>query len=361
MTRRFLRNFDYPLLLLTIALILFGLAMIRSAEPPGYDFFGKQLMWAGAGLVLMGFTALFDYRHLANLSRPLYVLIVVLLSVIFFLGKTSFGAQRWFSLIFFDLQPAELAKLVLILVLAKYLGDREGKLSAFATSLVIVGIPMGLIFAQPNLSTTIVLAVVWFGIAFVAGLPLRLILFLGLLAVAALAGAIWGQLLQPYQIERLTIFLNPLSDPTDAGYNLIQSRIAIGSGGLLGQGYGYGSQSQLGYLLVRHTDFIASVIAEELGFVGMFLLILLLMFMIFRLLRVAEMARDPFGRLVVTGVATLILFQAFGHLGVNLGLLPPTGLSLPFVSYGGSSLLTLLMSVGIVQSIVIRHKKLEFD
>lgn len=359
MYRRYLRHFDYPLFLVTLTLVIFGLAMIRSAEPPGYDFFGKQLIWALAGLVLLGLTSLLDYRYFANGARPIYLIVLLLLAIIFVLGKVSFGAQRWFNLIFFDLQPAELAKLAVIIVLAKYLGEREGRFYAYITSLIIAAIPMVLIFLQPNLSTAIVLGVVWFGVAFAAGLPFRLIATLVVLTAIALP--IGWEFLQPYQRDRLTIFLDPLSDPTDAGYNLIQSRIAVGSGGLLGQGYGYGSQSQLGYLLVRHTDFIASVIAEELGFAGMVLLILLLALLLFRLLHVASVARDAFGRLVATGVATLVFFQAFGHLGVNVGLVPPTGFTLPFVSYGGSSLLTLMIGIGLVESVAIRRKKLEFD
>ncbi|HYN88560.1 MAG TPA: rod shape-determining protein RodA [Ardenticatenaceae bacterium] len=359
MDRRYVRNFDYPLLFLTLALIAYGLVMIRSAQPPQTDFFQKQLIWATAGLAIMAVAALVDYRFLGNVAQPLYLGILAILGVIFVLGQTRFGAQRWFSLLYFDLQPSELAKFALIIALAKYLGEREGRMSAFLASLIIVGIPMFMIFNQPNLGTTIVIGVIWFGIAFMAGLPFRL---LALLGVAAAAAAPLGwRLLADYQRERLLIFLDPLADSSGAGYNLIQSRIAIGSGGLLGQGYGAGSQSQLGYLLVRHTDFIFSVIAEELGFLGALLLFVLLALLLTRLLRAAQLARDPFGRLIATGIMTLILFQSFVNLGVNVGLVPPTGIPLPFISYGGSSLMTLLLGLGVVQSVIIRHKRLEFD
>lgn len=359
MDRRYIRHFDYPLLLLTLALLVYGLIMIRSAQPPETEFFQKQLIWAGAGLLLMAGAALTDYRFLANIARPLYLGIVAILGVTLVLGETRFGAQRWFNLLYFDLQPSELAKFVLIVVLAKYLGDREGRLSGYLSSLILIGIPMAMIFRQPNLGTVVILAVIWFGIAFTAGLPFRFLVLLGIGALAA-APATW-QLLADYQRQRLLIFLNPLSDSSGAGYNLIQSRIAIGSGGLLGQGYGAGSQSQLGYLLVRHTDFIFSVIAEELGFLGALILFLLLLFLLFRLIRAAQLARDPFGRLIVIGVTTLILFQSFVNIGVNVGLVPPTGIPLPFISYGGSSLMTLLLGLGVTQSIVMRHKRLEFD
>lgn len=358
MDRRYIRHFDYPLFLLTLALISYGLIMIRSAQPPQMDFFQRQLIWAGAGLVLMTVAALLDYRFLANIARPLYLGIVALLVVIFALGESRFGAQRWFDLLYFDLQPAELAKFVLIIVLAKYLGDREGRPGGYLVSLILVGIPMTMIFRQPNLGTVAVIGVIWLGIAFMSGLPFRI---LALLSIAGLAAAPLGwQLLAEYQRERLLIFLNPLADSSGAGYNLIQSRIAIGSGGLLGQGYGAGSQSQLGYLLVRHTDFIFSVIAEELGFLGALVLFLLLVLLLFRLIRAAQIARDPFGRLIAVGIASLIAFQSFVNIGVNVGLIPPTGIPLPFISYGGSSLMTLLLSLGVVESVVMRHKRLEF-
>lgn len=359
MDRRFIRNFDYALFFLTLALIGYGLVMIRSAQPPNTDFFQRQLIWTGAGLVLLVLAVLVDYRFLANIAWPLYFGTVAILVVLFALGQTRFGAQRWFNLLYFDLQPAELTKFVLIVLLAKYLGEREGRFSAYLTSLVLAGIPMAMIFLQPNLGTTIVVGVIWFGVAFVSGLPWRL---LALLVVAGLVSAPIGwQFLADYQRERFLIFLNPLADSSGAGYNLIQSRIAIGSGGLLGQGYNAGSQSQLGYLLVRHTDFIFSVIAEELGFLGALVLFALLVLLLFRLIRAAYIARDPFGRLLVTGLAVLILFQSFVNIGVNVGLVPPTGIPLPFISYGGSSLLTLLLGLGVVQSVIIRHKRLEFD
>ncbi|HBY98989.1 MAG TPA: rod shape-determining protein RodA [Chloroflexi bacterium] len=359
MDRRHIRHFDYPLVLLTMALIVYGLIMIWSAQPPRTEFFRKQLVWAGAGLLLMGAAALIDYRFLANIARPLYLGIIGLLVVTLALGETRFGSQRWFNLLYFDLQPSELAKFVLIIVLAKYLGDREGRLSGYLVSLIIVGIPMAMIFRQPNLGTMVVIGVIWFSIAFMAGLPFRILALLGVGGLAS-TPIVWD-FLADYQRERLLIFLNPLTDSSGAGYNLIQSRIAIGSGGLLGQGYAAGSQSQLGYLLVRHTDFIFSVIAEELGFLGALVLFLLLVLLLFRLIRAAQIARDSFGRLVVIGITTLILFQSFVNIGVNVGLVPPTGIPLPFISYGGSSLMTLLLGLGVVQSIVMRHKRLEFD
>jgi rod shape determining protein RodA len=361
MLRRYIRNYDYSLLFLTLALIIFGLLMVHSAEPddPTIDFFGQQIVNALIGLGAMGVLTAMDYRFFGAWSRPLYLGIVALLGMIFVLGDTAFGAQRWFQLLDRMVQPSEFAKLLLIIFLAKFLGDRQGQGRAIVLSGILTGIPIVLILLQPNLSTAIVIMVIWLTIAIMAGMPLRWLLALGLLAAVAIPLA-WPHVPE-YQKDRVMIFLDPTKDPSDKGYNLIQSRIAIGGGGLTGQGYGEGSQNQLGYLRVRHTDFIFSVIAEELGFVGSVLLMALLMALLFRLVRAIGIAQDPFGRLIVTGVAGWIFFQSFVNIGVNVGLVPPTGVPLPFISYGGSNLITVLLGLGLVQSVVVRRRKLGFD
>jgi rod shape determining protein RodA len=362
MLRRYFLAYDYALLLLTLALMLFGLAMVHSAAPndPTQDFFGQQLMWVGVGLGAMFVATIIDYRAIGFFSRPMYIGIVVLLAMIFFLGQTNFGSQRWFEILDRNLQPSEFAKLFLILTLSKYLSGRNGSWVSIIISGVLVAIPVLLILLQPNLSTSIIIATIWLVLAVMAGMPIRWLLIVGCV-VAIVAPIVWPYLPE-YQRDRVTIFLDPAQDPSGQGYNLIQSRIAIGGGGLMGQGYDQGSQSQLGYLRVRHTDFIFSVIAEELGFMGSLLLFGLLIGMIFRLVSAAARVHDPFGQLIIAGVAGWIFFQSFVNIGVNVGIVPPTGVPLPFISYGGSNLLTLALAIGIVQSVVIhQQQKLEFD
>ncbi len=361
MLRRYIRNYDYTLLFLTLALMLFGLVMIRSAQPadPTYNFLAQQFVWVALGLVAMALSTMLDYRFLGAWSRTIYIGIVGLLGMVVLMGNAAFGAQRWFQVLDQQIQPSEFAKLFLIISLAKFLAEREGEKRAYILSGLLVAIPMVLILLQPNLSTTIIIGTIWLTIAVMAGLPLRWLAALAIV-LALVVPVVWPRL-PVYQRDRVMIFMDPASDPAGQGYNLIQSRIAIGGGGLLGQGYSQGSQNQLGYLRVRHTDFIFSVIAEELGFVGALMLFALILALLFRLVRAISLAREPFGRLVVAGVTGWIFFQSFVNIGVNVGLVPPTGVPLPFISYGGSNLITLLLAIGLVQSVLMRQSRLEFD
>lgn len=361
MLRRYVRTYDYSLLFLTVALIIFGLLMLRSAQPadPNNNFFQQQMLWAGLGLSVMVAVTMVDYRVFGAISRPLYVGIVLLLGLVFVLANPVFGATRWFEILERQVQPSEFAKLFLIIALAKFLGDREGQKLPLIVSGILAAVPMALILLQPNLSTAIVIGAIWLTIAIMAGMPLRWLVAVALVLAVAVP-LVWPRLPE-YQRDRVLIFMDPTADPSGQGYNLIQSRIAIGGGGLMGQGYGQGSQNQLGYLRVRHTDFIFSVIAEELGFVGSMFLFALLMALIFRLIRGISTVQDPFGRLIIAGVMGWIFFQSFVNLGVNEGIVPPTGVPLPFISYGGSNLITVLLALGIVQSVLIRQTKLEFD
>jgi rod shape determining protein RodA len=254
---------------------------------------------------------------------------------------------------------------LIIVFLAKYLADgedEEHQLRRLLLSALLILPPMFLIYRQPDLGTALVLAAIWLGMVFAAGIPWR---HLGLLGVAT-AGAvpvIWFSL-EGYMQERITSFigrfLNPAGIASVVDYNTRQALTSIGSGGLSGKGFLHGTQSQLYFLRVRHTDYLFSVLSEELGFVGAMGLMLLFVLLLWRILRVANMARDTFGQLIACGVATMIFFQAFVNIGVNVGLLPVTGLTLPLVSYGGSSLWTTLLGIGLVESVAMRHKKLEF-
>jgi rod shape determining protein RodA len=365
------QHFDFVLFGATTILIALGIALIYSATLASlpYDsenlwdtFLVRQIIYALAGIGLMLLVSFTDYSIFANVDHVIYAFLILSLILVYAVGQISFGAQRWIDLGIFPLQPSELAKVLLIIVLAKFLADRQEdlkRLPYLLLSMLYVGIPMIFIYIQPDLGTAIVMAVSWFAMVLIAGVRLR---HLGLMALVGIIGSpiIWLAL-QDYMRERILIFFDPQRDPLGAGYNINQARIAVGSGGWLGQGFARGTQSQLHFLRVRHTDYIFSVLGEELGFVGIVLLLLLFIVVIWRILRAAEMARDTFGRLIACGIATVIAFQAIANIGMNVGLLPASGVPLPFISYGGSALIALLVGQGIVQNIIIRHKRLEFQ
>jgi rod shape determining protein RodA len=258
-------------------------------------------------------------------------------------------------------QPAELAKILIIIILARFLADREQdmeKLGTILVSLGVVAVPMFLIYVQPDLGTALTLAAIWAAMIWMAGLRLRH-LFLLVAGGLAILPLVWLNL-EDYMRQRLMLFVDPGANP-DSYFNVHQALVSIGSGGWTGKGLTHGTQSQLHFLRVRHTDFIFAVTAEELGFLGAMAMLALLFFLLWRVLRVAGQSRDTFGRLIAAGVAGLVLFQTAINVGMNLGLMPVTGIPLPFVSYGGSSFLTLMLGMGLVESVAMRHKKLEFD
>jgi rod shape determining protein RodA len=361
--RRLWRHFDYVLLAVTVILVLFGLAMIYSAtkdSPELGDYVWDQAAVAVVGFILLFVVAIFDYQLLANLQRPIYLATVGVLVATAIIGYTQLGAQRWLSVGNIPVQPSEFAKILVILVLAKFLADRQGQIEKLRTillSFVLIAIPVFLIYQQPDLSTAISLLVAWGVMVIMAGMrPLHMTL-LGA-AVLVLMPVIWFRL-QGYQRERILLFLDPSRDEL-ASYNIDQALIALGSGGWLGQGYGAGIQTQGRFLKVRHTDFIFSVVGEEMGLIATVLLMVLIVIVVLRALRAARLSRDAYGRLIAVGVATIIAFQAMVNVGMNLGISPVTGIPLPFISYGRSSLLTLLIGIGLVESVMMRHRKLEF-
>lgn len=361
---RIWRHFDYVLLAVTIIIVCFGLAMIYSAtldSPELGNYAWDQAAAAAVGLILLFIIAVFDYRLLANFHRSIYLLTVGILLATSIIGHVRLGAQRWLSVGNVVVQPSEFAKILVIIVLAKFLADRQRKvdtLRVVLVSFVLVAIPVILIYDQPDLSTAIALLVAWGVMIAIAGMrPLHMALLGGALLVSL--PVLWLNL-QDYQRDRMLLFLDPSRDEY-AQYNIDQALIALGSGDWLGQGFGSGIQTQGRFLKVRHTDFIFSVVGEEMGLIGAVLLIALMSIVIIRALRAAGMARDAFGRLIAVGVAATIAFQATVNIGMNLGITPVTGVPLPFVSYGRSSLVTLLIGIGLVQSVVMRHRKLEFQ
>jgi len=364
MDRRIWRQFDWVLVGIAALLILYGVIMIFSAnqnQEDLQDLWWTQLTRAIIGMGVLLAVAAIDYRYYASLYKFLYVVMLAFLGTLFIAAELTAGTLRWLDFTLFPVQPSEIAKIIVIIVTAKILADRDGemnKLRNLLFSLLLIVPPLVLIYLQPDLGTTIIMGVVWLIMALMAGVHLFHVGLLGLGAVLA-SPVVWLTMAQ-YQRDRVLLFLNP--DQTDPSFfNIQQALISIGSGGILGKGFSIGTQNQLHFLRVRHTDFIFSVIGEELGMLGALLLFALILALIWRIIRVADITGDPFGRLICVGVAALVFFQTFVNLGVNLGLLPVTGTPLPFVSYGGSSLFAFLIALGLVQSVLMRHKALDFE
>lgn len=365
MGRETWHNLDLSLFVATIALVAVGIAAGYSAtiNSSGLeDLTYRQIAYAIIGFILMIILSFVDYRFLESIQKPLYAVLIVVLGVLLIIGQMRFGAQRWIDIRLFPIQPSEIAKIIIIVVLAKYLTDNfevMGYVRHVIFSLLFVLPPILLIYFQPALGTSISIAIMWLGMIFAAGAKVWQLALLGVGGMTALP-FLW-MVMQDYMRQRIYTFLNPLGDPLGAGYNVIQARVAIGSGGMWGAGFTHGSQSQLHFLRVRHTDFIFSVVGEEMGFIGSILLFALIVFVLWRILRAASISRDHFGYLIAYGIATIIFFQSIVNIGMNLGLVPITGIPLPFVSSGGSSLITFLIGLGLVQSIIVHHKRLDFQ
>ena len=358
----FWRHFDFWLLGAVIIALVFGVTMIRSAVAGNVSLAGlvpRQIIFGGVGFLVILLAAAIDYRFWSGAIVPMYVVVVLALLLLFVVGGTRFGATRWLETGLVSIQPTELAKMVVILALANFFDkniEAHRNWGWLLKSLAITLGIAGLIFIQPNLSNVIVVMILWAAMAWVAGLDLKQVGIL-VLVVIVLGALAYSFFLQDYQRERITNFIFPPSSSSyGATYNVLQALAALGSGGWVGEGYGHGTQTQLRFMKVRHNDFIFSVIGEELGFIGAIFVLILLAFIIYRCLRAARLARDPFGSMIAYGVAILIFFQAVVNIAVNLNLIPVTGIPLPFISYGGSGLISLMLGIGLVESVVIRHK-----
>ncbi|MDJ0755939.1 MAG: FtsW/RodA/SpoVE family cell cycle protein [Ardenticatenaceae bacterium] len=358
------RYFDIWLAAAVVLLSAFGVLMIRSAitgEPNfvGYDL--RQAIFLGIGIVVMLIVASIDYRYFTSAHWAVYTLFVLSLVLVLLLGAINNAAQRWIPLGPIDVQPSELGRTFLTVSFAQFLALRRREIKDFRNTLITIGyfgLPILLIFIQPDLGMSILYVVMWFVIIVMAGLPLTHFLVLAASGAAGLVAII--PFLQSYQLNRITTFIDPASDPEQA-FNVDQAIISVGSGGWFGKGYMQGTQSQLGFLRVQHTDFIFSMITEEMGFFfGSLIVLGLLSFILFRILNIANLTTDPAGQYICIGIAGSLFFQIVVSVGMNIRLLPVTGLTLPFVSYGGSSLVTLFLAIGVVQSVRMRHRKQEF-
>jgi rod shape determining protein RodA len=368
--RRAARHFDIPLMLLAGALVAYGAVLIYSASlnayPEGVTLghpMVRHVLFAITGVGIALGVAWLDYRIFGQAAPGLYVLAVLLLAAVLFVGDSEFGSTRWFNVAGQQIQASEVAKLLTIIALARFLADRQARMhevKVFLLSLGLAALPAALVLAEPDMGTAAVFGAIWLGMVMVAGAPPRFGLVMIGLMVALIPFATLA-VLGDYQLERFELWINPNSDPLGGGFPIRQAEIGIGSGGLLGQGLTEGTQTQLSFLRTGTTDYIFSVLGEELGFVGAIVLLALFTALLFRGIRAATITSDPFGRLVATGIVVWILFQVFINIAVNIRLAPVTGIPLPFISQGGSSLIMLFAALGLIEGIVMRHKRIEFD
>jgi rod shape determining protein RodA len=355
-----LRNIDKLLLFSTIALAVFGILMIYSAtraDIPSTYYLKRQVMYFLLGLAVMVLAAGFDYHKVMPYSKIIYGTILLLLLLVLLFPARG-GAHRWISMWLFDLQPSELAKLAVILLLATFISDRRMEISSnkeFLQALAIAAVPMVFIFVEPDLGVTLSILVIFVGMMLVGGARLRQIAVLVVSASALVVAGIELNLFKAYQLTRLLVFIKPDIDPLGAGYNLAQSKIAIGSGQLLGKGLFHGTQTNLKFIPAHHTDFIFSVVGEELGFIGGMILLALFTLLIWRAFKIAATARDPFGTMVATGIVVMFFFQILLNVGMAMGIMPVTGITLPFLSFGGSSLALNFLCVGLLLNIGMRR------
>ena len=362
------REFDPFMLLAAMGLVAYGALLIYSGSLSNYGEPSlsalshpvmRQVIFAILGLAALLGASRLDYRILAPLSLSMYVVSLAMLAYVLFAGETEYGSSRWITIGGTQIQPSEIAKITTVILLAKFLADNENNLNSprvFATSLAIAGLPAVLVLLEPDLGSAMVFGALWLAIVAIAGV--RPLFIAGALVSTAIVAplALW-QLAHGYQLKRLEVWIDPESDPTGAGFNILQAEVSIGSGGMWGKGFTEGSQTQLDYLRTQTTDYVFSVGAEELGFVGAMVLFGLFILLLFRCVRVAGVADDAFGRLIAVGIASFILFQVFVNIAVNIRLLPVTGVPLPLVSAGGSSLVTILAAIGILQSILGHRRK----
>jgi rod shape determining protein RodA len=351
--RSLFAGFDPWLVVPALLLSLFGLVTMYSHTGEN-GYFDRQVWWIGVGLCALCVALVPDYRFLrtGNVAAWFYILTVGVLVLVLAVGTVTLGAQSRFDLGVFSIQPADPAKLVLIVVLAKYFAKRHeliGDFTHIVVSGLYAGVIGGLVLIQPDFGSALIIVSIWFALVIVAGIRLRHLLTVCLLGVLSFA-LLWHVALYPYQKQRILTFLDPLSDIQGAGYNAYQSTVAVGSGEVLGKGIGYGTQSKLQFLPEYQTDFIFAAFAEEWGFAGVVLLFGLFAVIVWRLIVYARAGATNFEKLVTIGVAIMLMSHFFVHIGMNVGLLPVTGLTIPFMSYGGSHLITTFAALGMVMA-----------
>jgi rod shape determining protein RodA len=362
-----IRHIDPTLLLVTLMLAAYGAVMVFAAtvhrqEEAGLDpqlFLKRQIAYIVGGILVLLLVAFFDYRHLRAFAPIVYGLTIVLLLVVLTpLGDASKGAQRWINFGAFQMQPSELAKVAVIIAVAAFLAERKGEIRALdvLATIGLVAFPAVLIYLEPDLGTMLVFVALTGALLLVGGARIRHFLVLGLIGMLAIGAVLQFEMLEDYQKQRLTSFLDPNPDVRSEAYNLTQSKIAIASGGLRGKGFESDeTQTALDFVPEQHTDFIFTAVGELLGFAGSATLMALFAFLIWRALRISTMSRDLFGTLIAAAIAALWAFQLFVNVGMTMGIMPITGIPLPFISYGGSNMLTNFIAVGLLLNIHMRR------
>jgi rod shape determining protein RodA len=365
--RRLIHNFDWGLLLLVLMIGGIGLTTVYSAvtaDPPPAPYktlFYKQIVWFSLGLFVMAAAFSFNYRLLDRWAHPIYIACVLMLLLVVVSGKLAGGSRRWLVLGPLHLQPSELIKLAIILVLAKYY-SKDATPNGFTWQellrpILITALPFGLIVIQPDLGTAGLVALIAVTMTLFVKVELRSLLLM-LTPVAAMVPLVWS-LLKDYQKQRILTFLNPDQDPLGAGYHIIQSKIAIGSGMITGKGYLQGTQNALSFLPEEHTDFIFSVLSEEWGGIGSVTLLILFLSLVLWGLNIAHRCRDPFGTILAIGITSMIAWQVVINIGMTMGVMPVVGVPLPLISYGGSATLTVAISIGLLLNVSMRRFMVE--
>jgi len=361
-----LRHLDLPLAVGAIVLAIYGLFMVYSAthrsladfgSDPGY-YLKRQGVFLVLGVLAMAAAMLLDYRIVKMYAPLLYAFALGLLVLVRTpLGSSALGAQRWFQLAGFQFSPSMFCRLALIVMLAAYLSQIKGDVRlAHVLRATLIGVmPMFLVFVQPDIGTSIILAAILVGQLVVSGTRARYLAVLALTALIAIFGAFHLHIIKDYQVQRITGFFQSDKNLQTANYNKQQAEIAIGSGGLTGKGYLHGTQTNLDFVPEQHTDFIFTAVGEELGFVGSMLLLVLFGLLLWRIFRTAMLSKDPFGTFLAVGVGTMIAIQVFVNVGMNIGIMPITGIPLPFLSYGGSALIADFIGIGLVLNVHMRR------
>jgi len=360
---RRLLDLDWILLITTILLVGYGLVMGYSNTMEDRTFTGdvgqqllRGILYAVIGFSVMAIVALVDHSWLATFAPAIYIGTLALLTVVLVIGHSTLGATRWVTIAGFKFQPSEFAKVFMVIVLAKWFADRDVRNPlTLVGGLALLAAPVALVFRQPDLGTSLVFLGMFFGLAFVAGARLWHLAAIASAGVAVLP-IVWSSL-KAYQQARLTVFLDPYADPQGAGWNIIQSLIAVGSGALTGKGLTAGTQSPLGYLPIAESDFVFAGLAEDLGFIGAAILFVLFVVLLLSMLRVAYRSRDAFGANLAGGLAAMLAFQIVVNVGMAVSLMPVTGIPLPFISQGGSSLISICFALGALQAISMRPEQ----
>jgi rod shape determining protein RodA len=363
--RRLITKFDWKFLLIIFSILLVSTLSLYSVSVHKGQvkgiFYIKQIYWIVIAMAVFFAAMIIDYHTIARYAYLIYGVVVFLLILVMLIGKSGLGAQRWLSIGFISFQPSEFAKLGILLVLARYFSENARgagfRMSQLIFPLILLGIPFFLVLKQPDLGTGLSITFVFIAMLFLVGFHSRSLIFVGLISLllAPFAWSFFWHHLKPYQRERLMTFIHPTSDPSGTGYHIIQSKIAIGSGGVLGKGLMGGTQSQLNFLPEGHTDFIFSVFAEEWGFIGIFVLLVLFGLLLLWGVDVAFKAKDSLGTFLAAGIVGMIGFNVIVNIGMTLGMVPVVGVPLPLMSYGGTAMVTTMAALGLLMNVKIRR------